>query len=50
MYNWLWHNYKEGLEDIPLKGLDINRVKSTELIELSSVYLTPTFTLILRFT
>jgi hypothetical protein len=49
MYNWLWHSHKEGPEDISLKGLDVDRVKLTELAELSSVHLAPTFALILRF-
>jgi hypothetical protein len=48
IYDWLWHSYIEGLEDIPLKGLDVNRVKLIELIELLSVHLAPIFTLILR--
>ena len=49
MYDWLWHSHKEGPEDIPSKGLDVDRVKSTDLAELSSVHLAPTFALILRF-
>jgi hypothetical protein len=48
MYDWLWHSHIEGPEDIPLKGLDIDRVESTELTELTSVHLAPTFALVLR--
>jgi Transposase IS4 len=50
VYDWLWHSHMKGPEDIPLKGLNIDRVESTELTELISVHLAPIFALILRLT
>jgi Transposase IS4 len=48
VYDWLWHSHVEGPEDIPSKGLDVDRVESTDLSVLTTVHLTPTFALILR--
>jgi len=48
VYDWLWHSHIEGPEDIPSKGLDINRVETTDLTKLVKVHLAPTFALILR--
>jgi Transposase IS4 len=48
VYDWLWHSHVDGPEDIPKKGLDINRVEATELTKLIKVHLAPTFALILR--
>jgi Transposase IS4 len=50
VYDWLWHSHVKGPEDIPQKGLDINRVESTDLTKLTKVHLAPTFALILRLT
>jgi Transposase IS4 len=44
----LWHSHAEGPEDIPLKGLNVDRVESTDLTQLTKIRLTPTFTLIFR--
>jgi hypothetical protein len=44
------YSYIEGLEDIPSKGLNINRVETIDLTKLIKVHLTLTFTLILRLT
>ena len=48
VYDWLWHSRVDGPEDIPEKGLNVDRVESTELIKLTKVHLAPTFALILR--
>jgi Transposase IS4 len=32
VYDWLWHSHIEGPEDIPKKGLNVDRVESTDLI------------------
>jgi Transposase IS4 len=50
VYDWLWHSHIEGPEDISLKSLDVDKVKSIELIELLSVHLALTFALILHLT
>jgi Transposase IS4 len=48
VYDWLWHNHIKRSEDIPLKGLNINRVETTDLTKLVKVHLASTFALILR--
>jgi Transposase IS4 len=48
VYDWLWHGHVDGIEDIPQKGMDVNRVESTELTKFIKVHLAPTFALILR--
>jgi Transposase IS4 len=48
VYDWLWHSHVDGPEDVPKKGLDVDRVESTELTKLTKVHLAPTFALIIR--
>ena len=50
VYDWLWHSRIDGPKEIPINGLKINRIKSTELKETEKVYLTLIFTLVLRLT
>jgi hypothetical protein len=44
-YNWLWHSGDDGPEGIPKKGIIITQ---KILNDLKSVYLAPTFALIIR--
>jgi Transposase IS4 len=48
IYDWLWHSRIDGPEGIPQEGLDVTRVKKTELTELTTVHLAPIFALIIR--
>jgi Transposase IS4 len=48
VYDWLWHSRIDGPEGIPQEGLDVTRVKKTELTELTTVHLAPTFALVIR--
>ena len=48
VYDWLWHSHVDGPEEVPKNGLNVNRVKSTDLKELKKVHLTSIFTLVLR--
>ena len=48
VYNWLWHSHIDEPEDIPQKDLDVDRVKSTMLTELTRVHLAPTFAVVLH--
>ena len=50
VYDWLWHSYIDGSEDIFLKNLNVYKIKSTDLIKLTKVHLVPTFVLILYLT
>ena len=48
VYDWLWHSHVDGPEKVLKNGLNVNRVKSTDLKKLKKVHLTPIFALILR--
>ena len=49
IYDWLWHSHEDRPETIPVKGLNVDRIKSKELTELTTVHLAPTFALVIRF-
>jgi hypothetical protein len=48
VYDWLWYSHVDGPEDIPRRGLDVDRVESIELTTLTKIHLASTFALILR--
>ena len=48
VYDWLWHSRIDGPEEIPEKGIEVDRVSSKG--ESIKVMLTPIFTLIIRLT
>ncbi len=48
VYDWLWHSRVEGPEEVPTKGLQIDRIESIDLTKTTKVQLAPTFALVLR--
>jgi hypothetical protein len=46
VYDWLWHSRINGLEEIPEKGMEVDRVSSED--ESTKILLIFTFALIIR--